>query len=99
MNLRNRKFNNLIDKLRNYNQQGIGFCGEGSCDSGNYIFSATTFFIPLKTSPSSIVLSNIDYTNSQNLSVVKKSRFGFVTRAQAINSGASYCTFDWNINF
>ena len=99
MKLRDRQYSKFIEKLRSYEQKGIGFNGEGSCYAGNYVFSVTTFFIPLKSIPSSIQLTNIEYTNCQNLAVVKKNKFGFVTRAQAINSGAAYCNFDWEVVF
>ena len=99
MKLRDKQYSELINKLRTYEQKGIGFCGEGSCDSGNYIFSVTSFFIPLKSIPSSIQLTNIEYTNCQNLTVVKKNKCGFVTRATAINNGAAYCSFNWEVVF
>ena len=99
MNLRDRQHSDLIEKLRNSQQKGIGFNGEGSCISGNYIFSVTTFFIPLKSNPTSILLTNIQYNNSQNLTVWKKNGFGFVTRATVINNGESYCSFNWEVQF
>ncbi len=99
MQLRNRQYSDLIEKLRNSQQKGIGFNGEGSCISGNHIFSVTTFFIPLRSNPTSILLTNIQYKNSQNLIVWKKNRFGFVTKAEVINNGESYCGFNWEIQF
>ena len=99
MRFRDNQYNELIKRLRTFEQKGIGFNGEGSCDEGNYIFSITTFFIPLKSVPSSIQLTNIEYTNCQNLTVVKKNKFGFVTRAQVINNGIAYCSFNWKIIF
>lgn len=99
MSLRDRQYQELIKTLRSYEQKGIGFNGEGSCYAGNPIFSVTTFFIPLKSIPSSIELTNIEYTNCENLIVVKKNKFGFVTRAQAINNGTAYCSFNWEVVF
>ena len=98
-NLRDNQYSDLIQKLRNYEQKGIGFNGEGSCNAGNYLFSVTTFFIPLKSAPSSVQLSNINYYNCQNLKIWKKSRYGFVTRAKAIIDGQAYCTFNWKVIF
>ena len=99
MNLRDKQYSNLIQGLRNFQQKGIGFNGEGSCISGNNIFSITTFFIPLKSNPTSISLTNIQYTNSENLIVLVKNRFGFITKAQVINNGEAYCTFNWEVQF
>lgn len=99
MNLRDKQNSNLIKKLRNSQQNGIGFSGEGSCISGNHIFSVTTFFIPLKSIPKSILLTNIEYNNSQNLIIWKKNRFGFMTKAEVINNGEAHCTFNWEIQF
>lgn len=99
MDIRDRQYSDLIEKLRNSQQIGIGFNGEGSCVSGNYIFSVATFFIPLKSNPTSILLTNIQYSNSQNLTVWKKNRYGFITRAKAINDGEAYCSFDWEVQF
>ncbi len=99
MRLRDRQYSDLIEKLRNSQQKGIGFNGEGSCISGNHIFSVTTFFIPLKSNPTSILLTNIQYNNSQNLIVWKKNRFGFITKAEVINNGETYCTFNWEVQY
>ncbi len=99
MNLRDRQYSDLIERLRNFRQKGMGFNGEGSCISGNHIFSVTTFFIPLKSNPTSIILTNIQYSNSQNLIVWKKNRFGFITKAKVINNGEAYCTFNWEVQF
>lgn len=99
INPRDSQYDSLIKKLLQIEQKGMGFCGEGSCLGGNYIYSATTFFIPLKNVPSSIILSDINYTNCQNLTVLNKSRYGFITRAQAINNGSAYCHFNWQIQF
>jgi hypothetical protein len=99
MRMRDRQYSELIKKLINFEQKGIGFNGEGSCKGGNYIFSITTFFIPLKSTPSSINLTNINYNNCQDLIVFLKSKYGFVTRAQVIEAGQAYCTFDWEIVF
>ena len=99
MRLRDRQYSDLIEKLRNSQQKGIGFNGEGSCISGNHIFSVTTFFIPLKSNPTSILLTNIQYNNSQNLIVWKKNRFGFITKAKVINNGETYSTFNWEVQY
>lgn len=99
MNLRDRQYSDLIEKLRNSQQKGIGFNGEGSCISGNNIFSVTTFFIPLKSNPISIILTNIQYNNSQNLIVWQKNKFGFITKAQVNNDGQAYCSFNWEVQF
>ncbi len=99
MQSRNHKSSDLVKILRHSRQRGIGFNGEGSCISGNHIFSVTTFFIPLKSNPTSIILTNIQYSNSQNLIVWKKNRFGFITKAEVINNGEAYCTFNWKVQF
>ena len=99
MKPRDNQSNDLIKRLRQFRQQGIGFNGEGSCISGNNIFSVTTFFIPLKSNPTSIILTNVQYSNSQNLRVWKKTRFGFVTKAEVIDNGEAYCTFNWKVQF
>ena len=99
MRLRDRQYSDLIEKLRNSQQKGIGFNGEGSCISGNHIFSVTTFFIPLKSNPTSILLTNIQYNNSQNLIVWKKNRLGFLTKAEVINNGEAYSSFNWEVQF
>lgn len=99
MKLRDRQYSDLIGKLRNSQQKGMGFNGEGSCTSGNNIFSVTTFFIPLKSNPTSIILTNIQYNNSENLIVWKKNMFGFIAKAQVINNGEAYCTFNWEVQF
>lgn len=99
MQSRDNQYSDLLHKLRNSQQKGIGFNGEGSCISGNHIFSVTTFFIPLKSNPMSIVLTNIQYSNSQNLIVWKKNRFGFITKAEVVNNGEAYCTFNWEVQF
>ena len=97
--LRDHQYDKLIEKLIKIEQVGVGFIGEGSCAANNFVFGATSFFIPLKSTPSAINLSNMEYTNCENLVVAKKNKYGFVVRARAINSGAAYCHFNWEIQF
>jgi len=99
VNLRNHKYDELIKKLIEIEQKGVGFIGEGSCDANHYIFGSTSFFIPLNSAPSAINLSNIEYTNCENLVVAKKNKYGFVVRAKVINSGLAHCYFNWEIVF
>lgn len=99
MNLRDHQYDRLIEKLISLEHKGVGFIGEGSCIANNFVFGAINFFIPLKSTPSEINLSNIQYTNCQNLIVAKKNKYGFVVRANVINSGAAYCYFNWEIVF
>jgi len=99
MYLRDHQYDKLIEQLIKIEQKGVGFIGEGSCEIGHYIFGATSFFIPLKSTPSLINLSEIEYTNCQNLIVAKKNRYGFVVRAEVLSSGLAYCNFNWEIVF
>ena len=98
-NLRDGQYRELIKRLVNYEQKCIGFNGEGSCKAGNHIFSVTTFFIPLKSGPSSIQLSSITYHNCQNLEIWKKNKYGFITRSTVIADGEAYCSFNWEVVF
>ena len=99
MELRDHQSSNLIETLRHSQQNGIGFNGEGSCISGNNIFSITTFFVPLKSMPNAIILTNVQYNNSENLIIWKKNKFGFITKASVINDGEAYCSFNWEVQF
>lgn len=98
-NLRDDEYRQLIAKLRSYEHKGIGFNGEGSCKSGRYIFSITTFFLPLESNPSSVSLSNINYNNCQDLELWQSNKYGFITRATVIADGEAYCSFNWEIVF
>jgi len=99
MYLRDNQYDRLIEKLIKIEQKGVGFIGEGSCIADHYIFGAVNFFIPLKSSPTTIDLSDIKYTNCEDLIVAKQNRYGFAVRAKVISSGLAYCYFNWKIVF
>ena len=56
MYLRDNQYDRLIEKLIKIEQKGVGFIGEGSCIADHYIFGAVNFFIPLKSTPTTINL-------------------------------------------
>ena len=93
--LQNQDGDELIVTLRK-KQQGISFGVEGTCNSGNYVYAVEDFYVPFKSEPDTVDISNIQYSNCSNAEVWQKNRFGFVVRAVVTNNGGAWMKFNWS---
>jgi len=95
MNIQNQAGDEKIIALME-TQEGIAYGVEGTCLAGRYVYSVVHYFVPFDTEPVYVDLSNVSYTNCQNLEVYDTNRFGFIVRAEVIADGGAIFEFAWH---